>query len=346
MAIVDRVKWDGPPSIIAWKFPSEELSTWTQLIVNESQEAYLVRGGVYEGPFGAGRHTLSTENIPILRSAMGLPFGGKTPFSAEVWYVNRVTKLDVKWGTAAPIQIQDPQFQVMIPLRAHGQYGIRIADTRRFLRMFVGANSLGLFDVDTVSAYLRGKFTERITTEIAKTVVENHIPVLQIATKLNVISDALAKALETELTEYGITLQQFSITSINFPEDDPAVKTLRAALAKRAEMGIVGFNYQQERSFDVLQAAASNEGSAQSGVMGAGLGLGLGVGMGVPMGQVTAGMSQSIFDIGRTEKAPVPEGGLSIDKKLDALSKLAELKASGVLTDTEFEREKSKILGS
>jgi membrane protease subunit (stomatin/prohibitin family) len=346
MPIVDRVKWDGPPSIIAWKFPSEELSTWTQLIVNESQEAYLVRGGVYEGPFGAGRHTLSTENIPILRSAMGLPFGGKTPFSAEVWFVNRVTKLDVKWGTAGPIQIQDPQFQVMIPLRANGQYGIRIADTRRFLRMFVGANSLGIFDVDTVSAYLRGKFTERITTEIAKTVVENNIPVLQIATKLNIISYALAKALETDLTEYGITLQQFSIASINFPEDDPAVKTLRAALAKRAEMGIVGFNYQQERSFDVLQAAASNEGSAQSGVMGAGLGLGLGVGMGVPMGQVTAGMSQSIFDLGRTEKTTVQDGALSIDKKLEALSKLAELRAAGVLTEAEFEREKSKLLGA
>lgn len=66
MAVIDLVKWNGSPNILAWKFPSEELSTWTQLIVNETQEAYLVKGGVYQGPFGAGRHTLSTENIPLL----------------------------------------------------------------------------------------------------------------------------------------------------------------------------------------------------------------------------------------------------------------------------------------
>ena len=71
MPVIDLVKWNGNPNILAWKFPStEELSTWTQLIVNETQEAYLVKGGVYEGPFGAGRHTLSTENLPVLRTLL------------------------------------------------------------------------------------------------------------------------------------------------------------------------------------------------------------------------------------------------------------------------------------
>lgn len=79
MAVIDLVKWNGSPDIFVWKYPSEDLSTWTQLIVNETQQAYLVRGGVYHGPFNAGRHTLSTENIPLLTSIIGLPFGGKSP---------------------------------------------------------------------------------------------------------------------------------------------------------------------------------------------------------------------------------------------------------------------------
>ncbi len=83
MAVIDLVKWNGNPSILAWRFPSDQLSTWTQLIVNETQEAYVVKEGVYQGPFGAGRHTLETENIPLLTSLMGLPFGGKSPFTAE-----------------------------------------------------------------------------------------------------------------------------------------------------------------------------------------------------------------------------------------------------------------------
>ena len=76
MAIIDLVKWNGTADAIAWKFPSEQLSTWTQLIVNESQEAYVVSGGVYDGPFLAGRHILKTENLPVIRTFLGLAFGG------------------------------------------------------------------------------------------------------------------------------------------------------------------------------------------------------------------------------------------------------------------------------
>ena len=75
MAVVDFVKWDGSAHLLAWKYPSQDLSTWTQLVVNESQEAFVVRAGVYDGSFGAGRHTLSTENLPLLRSVIGIPFG-------------------------------------------------------------------------------------------------------------------------------------------------------------------------------------------------------------------------------------------------------------------------------
>jgi membrane protease subunit (stomatin/prohibitin family) len=166
MAVIDRVKWDGTPNILAWKFPSEELSTWTQLIVNESQEAYLVRGGVYEGPFGAGRHTLSTENIPLISKLINLPFGGKTPFTAEVWYVNRVTNLDIKWGTPDPIQLEDPKYRVMLPIRAFGQYGIRIIESKKFLLKIVG--TLKEFDSDTLSEYFRGVLITKIKTEFRR----------------------------------------------------------------------------------------------------------------------------------------------------------------------------------
>lgn len=77
MAIIDLVKWDtNNPRLLVWKFPSQELSTWTQLVVNDSQEAWLVHEGHYEGPFEVGRHVLSTENIPVISNLLNLPFGG------------------------------------------------------------------------------------------------------------------------------------------------------------------------------------------------------------------------------------------------------------------------------
>jgi Short C-terminal domain len=42
--------------------------------------------------------------------------------------------------------------------------------------------------------------------------------------------------------------------------------------------------------------------------------------------------------------APPPPAAPSTDDKLDQLKELGELKASGVLTDAEFEAQKAKIL--
>ncbi len=291
MAVIDLVKWNGSPSILAWKFPSEELSTWTQLIVNETQEAYLVKQGVYQGPFGAGRHTLSTENIPLLVDLMNLPFGGKSPFTAEVWFVNLITNLDIRWGTSDPIQLEDPKYKIMVPVRAFGQYGIRIIHPKKFLMKLVG--TLREFDSDTLSDYFKGIFTTKIKTQIANAIITNGQSVLEVSTHLESISNILKHSLSLDMDEYGVGLTQFNIHSINVPEDDPAVVTLKAALAKRAEMSIVGFNYQQARSFDVLQTAAGNEGNAGS-LMGAGIGLGMGVGMGGAMGGAMAQITPQI----------------------------------------------------
>jgi membrane protease subunit (stomatin/prohibitin family) len=329
VAIIDRVKWDGSPDVLAWKYPSEELSTWTQLIVNESQEAFLVRGGVYEGPFGAGRHTLSTENIPLLRELMGLPFGGASPFSAEVWFVDKLTRLDIRWGTPDPIQLQDPKFGIMVPVRAFGQYGIRVDDTKRFLLKLVG--TLPGFDTDTLSDYLRGLLTTRIKTDIANAILGSGLSVLEIAPRLDDLSNALEASLAAEITEYGIALTQFNIHSINMPEDDPAVQTLKSALARRAEMGIVGFDYQQQRRFDVLETAAGNEGGAGT-LMGAGVGLGLAP----ALGQAFAQAAQQV------QAAPA----IAPAERIRLLKELGELRAQGILSDTEFENEKRRILAS
>ena len=143
--------------------------------------------------------------------------------------------------------------------------------------------TLPAFDVTTLSDYFKGVFTTKIKTHIAKAIIQNGQSVLEISTQLETLSDLLKESLKSEMEEYGVGLAQFNIHSINVPEDDPAVITLKAALARRTEMNLLGTNYQQQRTFDVLETAAGNEGSAGN-VMGAGLGMGMGMGMGVPMG--------------------------------------------------------------
>ena len=340
MPFIDLVKWNGNPEIAAWKFPSQDLSSKTQLIVNESQEAFLVHGGVYEGPFGAGRHTLSTENLPLLRGLFKLPFGGESPFSAEVWFVNKVTNLDVLWGFPDPIQLQDPKYQVMLPVRAFGQYGFRVADSKRFLIKLVG--TLPSFDSTTLAAYFRGVFTTRIKTEIANAIIKTGISVLEVATQLEALSMSLKTSLAADVESYGVCLTQFNIHSISVPESDPTVIALKKTLAKKAEMGILGFNYQQERSFDVMQTAAGNEGTA-GGLMGAGIGIGAGVAIGGPL---SAAFSQISPQLQPGSNPTSMAGSGSTDDRIRIIKELAQLRTAGVLSEEEFVAEKRRVLGA
>lgn len=292
MAIVDVIKYDGNPDVFAWKYPNSELGTWTQLVVNESQEAILVKGGQVCDVFGAGRHTLSTANIPILNKIINLPFGGDSPFTAEVWFINKLFALDIKWGTSTPIQIQDPKYKVFIPIRSFGQFGIQIENSKMFLMKLVG--TLPEFDKNSILKFFRGVYLTKAKDVISSYLVNKGISVLEINAYLDEISTYLQEKVSPTFAEYGIRLVSFYVNDINVPEDDTAVIQLKNALAKRAEMDIVGYSYQQERSFDTLEGAATNPNSMQGGLMGAGIGLGMGVGVGGAIGQQFDGLTQNL----------------------------------------------------
>ena len=305
MAIIDRLKWNAPDDFYAWKYPSEELSTWTQLIVNESQEAILIKEGQMSGPFGPGRHTLDTKNYPFLSELFKIPFGKKTPFTAEVWFVNKAIPLDVKWGTNDPIQIQDPKYNIMVPVRGFGQYGVQIEDSRKFVTKLVG--TMPKFDRQQMVSYFRSIMVQQVKTSIAKEFIRNNISILEISAHLDEIAAGLQSRLATVLSEFGVKLIKFNISSINTPEDDPAIMRLKDALAKKAEMDIVGYSYQQERSFDTMETAAGNEGAANSGLMGAGIGLGMGLGVGGSMGSAMGQMGQQLDGMSSDQGKPCPK---------------------------------------
>lgn len=291
MALFNVIKYDGGPDVFAWKHPNQELGTWTQLIVNESQEAVLFKGGKALDLFQAGRHTLDTANIPILNKIINLPFGGKSPFTAEVWYVNKVNSLDIKWGTSTPIQLQDPKYNVFVPVRAFGQFGIRIDDSKKFLVKLVG--TLPVFDQVSLIKYFRGLYLTKVKDAISSYLIKKEISIMEINAYIDELSSFSRERIEPILEEYGIKLVSFYINDISVPEDDPAVAQLKSALAKKAEMNIIGYNYQQERSFDTLEGAAKNSGTA-SNIMGAGLGLGMGINVGRTVGSEMGGISKEI----------------------------------------------------
>lgn len=305
MAIVAVVKYNGPPNVFAWKYPSEELGTWTQLIVNESQEAILFKGGKALDVFPSGRHTLDTANIPILNKIVNIPFGGRSPFTAEVWYVNRLFKLDIKWGTASPIQIQDPKYGVFVPIRANGVFGIQIEDSKKFLVKLVG--TAPGFDEKSIIKYFRGLYITKVKDAIASYVVKKSISILEINAYIDELSAHMKSRIEPEMADYGIKLASFYVNEISTPEDDAAVQKLKSALAKKAEMNIIGYSYQQERSFNTMDSAVQNDSLGAAPFMGAGMGIGMGVGVGGAMAGSMSNLAQQVSFSNTTDQVECPQ---------------------------------------
>ncbi|MBI3288943.1 MAG: SPFH domain-containing protein [Elusimicrobia bacterium] len=288
MPIIDRVKYDGPASVLVWRYPPDDLSWGTQVIVNQSQEAVFFKGGQAFDVLGPGTHTLRTANIPLLRGLVKAPFGGETPFAAEIYYVNRNVNLDVKWGTNSPIPVLDPKFNVFLPVRAFGQFGIQIVDSKTFVVQLSATNPE--FTTDLLSNYFRGVLLTRAKDYIAETIVRKKINLLEIAAHLEEMSGALHGMLDQDFGKYGVKLVNFYLNSVDVPEDDETVIRLKRALSDKAELDILGDKYQQKRGFDVMEKAAGNE----NGAAGAGLGAGFGLGAGLGVGQILAGvMGQS-----------------------------------------------------
>lgn len=286
MAIIDVVKWESNNTEFCHKFPSQDLRLGTTLVVNTSQTAFFVKGGVICDQFDEpGTHTIETENIPVLSKLINFVVrGGDSPFQAEVWFINKITKLDMKWGTPIPIQLEDPKYHIIVPVRAFGQYGIKVVDPRLFLETLIG--NMPSFTADTIDQYFKGKLMSNLNTALAKTMIEQEVSILDISLHLLDLSDSCQKIINQYFINYGLELVDFSVISVNVPENDPSFIKLKEAKANLAQLSVAGRDfYQMQRSFDVLEKAAENEG-AGGPMMGVGMGLGFGNAVGTMAGNM------------------------------------------------------------
>ena len=307
MALFQVIKYNGPANVLVWKHPKENITTGSQLIVGPTQEAVFVKGGQVCDILKPGTYTLNTKNLPILAGLVSLPFGNSSPFTAEVFFVSKQDILDIKWGTARPIQMQDPAYNVVIPLRAFGQYGVTIDDSRLFLEKSVGTAQS--YTTQDLMQYFHAVVGSRIADELAGYLLKNTMSFLEAQAHLTEIAEGIASQIAPFFQSHGIRLVNFCITSINAPETDPSVQKLREVFNRKHEMETLQFSYQQERSCNVLEKAAQNLGS--SGELA-------GVSVGMAMGNVMADMVRETLKTSTTVQPAQFCGGCGTSLTTDA----------------------------
>jgi membrane protease subunit (stomatin/prohibitin family) len=268
---IEVIEWrqDAGREIVHRFEPGGEIKLGAQLTVTENQWAVFFRDGKALDVFEAGRHRLDTRNIPLLVELLKLPFGGTSPFRADVYFVARKTFTDLRWGTREPVFFRDPEFD-MVRLRAHGRFAIRVLDPRLMVNTLVG--TMERYSAEDIEDYLRSIVVARLNDALG----EAGIPLLDLPRMYDELAAELTKRVEEDFSGYGLALEKLVIGSVTPPEDVAKIIDERSGMAA---VGLRG-HYAGFKAARALGDAAQ-QGGGEGGAAGQGMGLGVGAGLGM-----------------------------------------------------------------
>jgi excisionase family DNA binding protein len=264
--LIDVIEWtDDSRDTLSYRFPDEDkaIKNGAQLIVRESQTVQFVYLGEFGDTFGPGKHTLTTDNIPILTKLKSWKYGFNSPFKADVYYVMTRLFTGNKWGTSNPIMLRDHDFGV-VRARAFGTYDFKITDVKTFLREVAGSDHNFRTDefADTMRSRIVSIFTDALAT--AK------VPVLDVAARYTELGEALLPLINPAVSsKYGLEISTFIVENVSVPPE------VEQAIDKRSSMAAIGnlndfVKYQMGKGFE-QGGGAGTAGTAAELAVGFGL---------------------------------------------------------------------------
>ena len=229
--LIEIIEWtDDSRDTLSYRWPDEDrqIKNGAQLIVRESQMVQFVAAGQYADLFGPGKHTLSTQNIPVLSTILGWKYGFESPFKCDVYYLNTRLFTGNKWGTSNPVMMRDADFGV-VRLRAFGTYDFRIVDPPKFLKEVAGTDQN--FRLDEFADTMRSRIVSVFTEALAKA----GVPALDVASRYSELGEALLPIINPAMTsKYGIEVTSFILENVSVPPE------VEQAIDKRSSMGVIG----------------------------------------------------------------------------------------------------------
>lgn len=229
--LIDIIEWtDDSRDTLSYRFPDDdkEIKRGAQLIVRESQVAQFVYLGESGDTIGPGKHTLTTDNIPILTSLKSWKYGFESPFKADVYFVTTRVFAGNKWGTSNPVMMRDNDFGI-VRARAFGIYDFKIVQPRLFLKEVAGTDHH--FRLDEFADVMRS----RLVSVFSEALAQANIPVLDVARRYSELGESLLPLINPVMTaKYGLELTSFIVENVSLPPE------VEQAIDKRSSMSAVG----------------------------------------------------------------------------------------------------------
>lgn len=221
---------DDSRDTLAWRFPDNDhaIKNGAQLVVRESQVAQFVYLGQYGDCFSPGKHSLVTDNLPVLNRLQGWKYGFESPFKADVYFVTTRLFTGNKWGTPNPVMMRDPDFGV-VRLRAFGTFDFKITNPPVFLKEVAGTDSH--FTLSEFADTMRS----RIVSVFSEALASCGVPALDVAARYSELGEALLPLINPQVTtKYGLEITSFLVENVSAPPE------VEAAIDKRSSMSAVG----------------------------------------------------------------------------------------------------------
>src|SRR6266513_1191036 len=229
--LIEIIEWtDDSRDTLSFRWPDDdkEIKNGAQLIVRESQVVQFVYLGQFGDTFQPGKHTLTTDNIPVLTTLKGWKYGFNTPFKADIYYVSTRLFTGNKWGTSNPVMMRDNDFGI-VRARAFGIYDFKIVDPKLFLREVAGSDQH--FRLDEFADTMRS----RIVSLFSEALAQAKIPVLYVAEQYSEVGAALLPLTNpVVVAKYGLELTSFILENVSLPQE------VEQAIDKRSGMAAVG----------------------------------------------------------------------------------------------------------
>ena len=257
--------------MIAYHFPEQNLTAYSQLIVNESQEAVFFKNGEMVKIFGAGRHTLDSRNLPLVADLNSMPFGGENPFTAEVWFVSKIDFKSIGFATDM-FRYHDPDYRTMIPLVCSGRYGVRIVDSAKFIRKLLGVGTV--YSVEDLTVTMQGEISTYVASMVSSYMQRDRIGIKTVSSSLAKFSEQLTGDLAEVFGNYGLKLLAFHVNALDVDSRTSEGKEILKAITEQSSQAIAGYSWQQKEALRLADKQINVAGEAlktktEFGVLGA-----------------------------------------------------------------------------